>query len=308
LDQLATVRRAFAEAPYMDGGATLRIALLRGPSPRLVLAGHEGAIDGLGLVALLGVVLGDSVTSGARGVGDASPRGSVLLSAAGRIVEAFCYPPARVARSGSSEVGEHLVARTAPRLTGGTAQLMAAALRAVAAWNRERGVRSRRLVLAIGASHRAGGQIGVGYDAAWFRLRLKTGTDVEARRALDTADPRPVPPPVESGAVLTTANRVLSRRLGSTLLVSNLGPLAGPPSLLSTVFYPVAYGRSGVALGALTLGDVTTLGLRARGRDFGVPDVESLADSMVREIAAGDASDGHQSAPTGIPRSVSLGG
>jgi len=78
---------------------------------------------------------------------------------------------------------------------------------------------------------------------------------------------------------LAPVAKVLSARMGSTLLVSNLGLLRGPPGLGSVEFYPVAHGRSGVALGAASVGDRTVLTLRARRRDF---DEEDLRDLLTR--------------------------
>ena len=78
------------------------------------------------------------------------------------------------------------------------------------------------------------------------------------------------------------ATRLLSRRLGSTLLVSHLGALH-VPGAVGAAFHPVSGGGSGVSLGAVALDDATTLTLRARGRQHGRAELAALlADVAAR--------------------------
>ena len=49
-------------------------------------------------------------------------------------------------------------------------------------------------------------------------------------------------------------------------------------------FYPVASGRSGVAFGAATLADTTTITVRARGQDFDPAAANRLLDLVVSAL------------------------
>ena len=60
------------------------------------------------------------------------------------------------------------------------------------------------------------------------------------------------------------AQRLVAPRLGSTLLVSHLGTIDAPEEVSELAFYPVTGGGSGLALGAATTRERTTLTLRAR--------------------------------------------
>src|SRR4051794_20837591 len=64
-----TARRAELASRSYDTGALLRVAVSE-DGRRLVVGAHHGAVDGLGLVAVAGVVLGEPLRSGASGIGD----------------------------------------------------------------------------------------------------------------------------------------------------------------------------------------------------------------------------------------------
>ena len=91
---------------------------------------------------------------------------------------------------------------------------------------------------------------------------------------------------------LAAAVRLMAEQLGSSLLVSNLGVLSGPPELSSVAFFPKQYGRSPVALGAATVAGATTLSLRVRARDFRPDDAERLLTGLVAELPADARDDG----------------
>src|SRR5689334_1777775 len=50
--------RALAGVPYRTGGPALRVSLVGDPDPGVAVAAHHGVLDGLGLLALLSLVLG----------------------------------------------------------------------------------------------------------------------------------------------------------------------------------------------------------------------------------------------------------
>ena len=286
---LPRVRGAFADTPYADGGPTVRAAVCAGDPAAVVLAAHHGALDGLGLVALLGEVLGAPVRSSVRG-DHAGPReGWRPRAVASRLREALLAPPARVlpARRDRAARGDRLVAATGPAVQGGTAALVAAAVRGVRAWNAHRGAATRRPVVAVGVSRRGGANPTLAHDATWLRLRLDGAADEDAvaavlrRTTSERVGRGPVLPPPVAAAV-----RLVAEQLGSTLLVSNLGVLDGPGQLRSVAFFPKQYGRSPVALGAATVAGTATLTLRVRTRDFGPDDAERLLAGIAAELQA----------------------
>jgi hypothetical protein len=291
-DELAGVLDALAGETFAAGGSALRIALVDGPEPGVIVAAHHGALDGLGLIALLAIVIGSPVTTSARGVSAAAAgeRGFAAF-ALRRGAEAVFAPPTRIAGtapggapgSGSSE---RLAELAVPALEGGVRALTAAAARAVIAFNRDHGRPAPRVTIAIGASERSGSDPTLEHRGAWMRLAAGDGSDGSLERALRDARPLPVGPsrPRFAG-VGRLAAAVLSRRLGSTLLVSNLGAVAGPQALRSIAFYPVTHGHRAVALGAATVGERTVLTLRGEARDFDRATLESLLAEIAAELA-----------------------
>jgi hypothetical protein len=286
---LPRIRSAFADTPYVEGGPTVRAAVTGGDHAAVVLAAHHGALDGLGLVALLGWVLGGPVTSSVRGVISPPDERWRPAALAHRLREAVFTPPARVQppRRDRRVRGDRLVAATGPLLRGGTPALVAAAARGVRAWNQARGGPTRRPVVAVGISRRSGAEPTLAHEATWLRLRLDGADDetavaaVLARTPAERVGRAPILP-----RPLAVAARLVAEQLGSSLLVSNLGVLSGPPELSSVAFFPKQYGRSAVALGAATVAGTTTLSLRVRARDFGDADAERLLAEVVAELAA----------------------
>lgn len=295
-------RAEFADRPYAEPGPVLRVALVDGDPPSVLVAAHHGALDGLGLLALLGVALGTPFGSSVRGLGPRRPPLPFLASAALRAAEALVAPPLRVhpapgsapgPRSGRARgrergrPGDHLLATGLPIGRVGTAGAVLAAAEAVRAWNRTRGAAGRgRMVVAVGASRRAGAGLELEERSAYLRIRVGAGDDEEAVRALlAAARPEPAAPAGRAAGVLALPAGLmasaLSSRLGSTLLVSNLGSVHGPEGVRSVAFHPVAHGRSGVAVGLATVGDAATVTLRARRSDFG----PEAAAALLREVA-----------------------
>lgn len=256
----------FADEPYRDGASLVRVAV--GPDEHgadtVVVAAHHGAVDGLGLLAILGAVVGGPVTSSARGIGDRRPLTSWEASAARRVAEAVVAPPVRIAprRGTRGARGDVLLASSVPAARAGSAELIVAATRATTAWNRA----ARPVVAAVGLSRRSGARLTPEPAAAFSRLRVPADADVDAVRALLAAQPpEPTPPPGGPGSSLLAT--VLATRLGATFLTSNLGVVDGP-GLRSVAFHPVASGRSGVAIGLASTAGATTVTLRARRASF----------------------------------------
>ncbi|VVJ16126.1 Uncharacterised protein [Amycolatopsis camponoti] len=274
-DDLPATRDRFASAPYERTAPLLRVAV--GESTLLVAA-HHGALDGLGLLSLLGILLDVPVSSRAKGIGERTGGKPFALSAVQRLAEALFAPPGRITPDRRTEAaGDVFAARHEPRLRLGAAGFVAAAARATEAWNRAHGARTARVVAALGASWRSGAAPEPVHDSAFFRLRLRPGADVAA--VLGNQPPEP-DFPARSSRLARLGTRVLASRLGSTFLVSNLGVVSTGDTVRSLAFYPAASGRSGVAFGAATTGGTTTLTVRARRKDFDAAAAGRLLDEF----------------------------
>lgn len=280
---------AQANSPYAGQVPLLRVLLGGGPERHVAVAGHHAAVDGLGLVALLGLVLGSPVSSSVRGLGPG--RGARRLGAryaAGRLLEGVFVPPTRIAPEHRRRTpGDHLVRRKVAPTAVDTAELIAAAARAVRAWNERRGRPVRRVVVAVGASRRSGERPDLAERSAYFRLRIGDPRPDTIRRALQAASPEPAPTgPAGIVSIGARLARPMARRLGSTLLVSNLGQLSTPAPVRSAAFFPAAHGRSGVSLGSATVGGATVLTLRARRAGFSRAGAIELLDLLVGFLPA----------------------
>ncbi|MGW4526748.1 hypothetical protein [Amycolatopsis sp. NPDC004378] len=272
---LAAVRDRFASAPYERFAPLLRVAA--GESTLLVAA-HHGALDGLGLLSLLGILLDVPVSSAATGIGERAGGKPFALSALQRLAEALFAPPGRITPDRRGEAaGDVFAARHEARLRLGAAGFVAAAARATERWNHAHGTRAARVVAALGASWRSGAAPEPVHDSAFFRLRLRPGADVAAILAAQEPEPDF---PARSSRLARLGTRLLASRLGSTFLVSNLGLVSTGDTVRSLAFYPAASGRSGVAFGAATTGETTTVTVRARRRDFDAAAAGRLLDEF----------------------------
>lgn len=276
----------------------LRARLVRDPrtvlavgvvKDRLVVVGHHSRVDGLGLLGLLGIALGDPPVSAARGTGDRGPAGFGSAAALRRLGSALLRPPAAVVASApSGKDSGSGDAYAALRLTAAaaTADLAVAARAALPVTGS-----ARPFTLAVGASRRTGERPEVVDDSALLRLGdIRARTTDEIQDALRVS--RPEPPPVY-GSTLTAAVaalglRVLAPRLGSTLLLSHLGrvELHGVHDL---EFHPVTGGGSGLALGAVTLDGRTTITLRGRSHRHSAAGLAAMLEAIAAELP-GDAS------------------
>lgn len=230
---------------------------------RITIAADHHRVDGLGLLGVLGALLGQDVTSNARGLGDRPPR-PFVRSAAERLREAAIAPPEPVAFTGTRRPGPDGLSTQAAAGPIGNGALVAAAISAVRRWNRAHGAPDAPLAVAVGASRRSGSAPTIEDASAYLRLRAEAElTAAEVSALLNSAAPEPGADQIPSSGGLGRLAARVSRRLGSTLLVSHLGTVRAP-GVLSLAFAPVTGGRSGVSLGAVTLHGTTTLTLRSR--------------------------------------------
>ncbi len=294
-NELPATRDRFAEAPYERGAPLLRVAAGT-DEPVVLIAAHHGALDGLGLLAVLGLLLDVPISSAAKGIGTRTADRSFLTSAFQRLAEALFTPPARITpeRAGSG-VGDVFSARNLPRARLGSSALAAAAANLTETWNARRGKKTARVVAAVGASWRGGAVPEPEHDSAFFRLRLgRNPVAADVGALLATQPPEP-DFPARSSRIARLGTRLLASRLGSTYLVSNLGIVSTADAVASIAFYPAASGRSGVAFGAVTVGGTSTVTVRARRKDFDDAAAAGLADGIVEALRRQDPGmgDGH---------------
>jgi hypothetical protein len=267
VDHVDDVREEFASRLYDGREPLVRVGLASGaagPAPTLLLAAHHGAVDGLGLLALLGAAVDGSVRTSVVGTRDRAIARSFTLAAARRVGEALFSPPTRVrAMPGRDAAGEVLLAARLPRSRVGTAAATAVAAAVVRDWN---GGRRGRVVAAIGASRRDGDDLTPEHRAAYLRLRLPPHADRASVRAmLENQRLEPDFPPSRN-VVVRLGSRALARRLGATFLVSNVGAVEIGEPVTSLAFFPQPSGPAGLAVGVVSTGAATSLTVRARRR------------------------------------------
>lgn len=293
--ELPATRDRFAEAPYERGAPLLRVAVGT-DEPVVLIAAHHGALDGLGLLAVLGLALDVPISSAAKGIGTRTADRSFLASAFQRLAEALFAPPARIAPERAERgQGDVFSARNLPRSRLGSSAFAAAAANLTESWNSRHGKKTARVVAAVGASWRGGAAPEPEHDSAFFRLRLGRKPVAAEVGALLAARPPEPDFPARSSRIARLGTRLLASRLGSTYLVSNLGLVSAADAVTSIAFYPAASGRSGVAFGAATVGGTSTVTVRARRKDFDDAAVAGLADGIVEALRRQDPGmgDGH---------------
>jgi hypothetical protein len=255
----------------------------------LVLSAHHGAVDGLGLLRVLEGLGLAPVHSTARGVGDRPAAHGVLGTVGRRLGEAAFRPPAAVSLTPPAvpDSGDVMV-DTEVAGSFRTAAVIHAAVQAVAQHEAIRGVKVRRVAVAVGATSDPAPE-GAAIDDRSALLRLVDverldllGIEQALREAPVQSPPvvrraRPWTPIVDR--VSTTGMRVLARRLGSTLLVSHLGEVSAP-HLDRIAFHPVTAGGTGLSLGVVGHRGRTVLSLRARASDWDADGLEQLLEAV----------------------------
>jgi hypothetical protein len=250
--------------------APLRVVVGHG-GMRLAVAGHHAAFDGQDLL-----VLTDALTGGPLPAAAPTPPADAPMPAGAPagIARRLLRPADRVAPSPDA-AGETMVARdvvvVGPDVT---ARLAAAAVAAAARHNQTRGAPWRRVAVSLGV----GGPPAFGNRATYRRVDVSPSVDVVAAVAGALRD-RAEPPELLRAPRFGRLLGPVAARLSDSLLVSNLGRHdVGAVTRLE--FYPVARGRSAVAVGAVGLtGGPTTLTLRAR--DLTIDDARALLDDVV---------------------------
>jgi hypothetical protein len=277
----AALLDTFANLPYSDTGPLLRVGLSE-DGLDLVIAAHHGVVDGLGLLGVASSLLDRPVTSTARGIARESEPSGFVRRSVHRLIEALLDPPGRVRgdRGGSRrDDGDWLECRPVDARGLGSPALVAA----VVDLTRKVGTTRRRgLVVAMGLSRRPGTPVPEpDRDTAYVRLHSDHVRSVqEARRLIAATSPEPAFPVTDGAGAWPRLVRLLSGRLGATLLVSNLGLVEGS-GVTEARFWPVPSGPAGVCLGLASTATGATLTVRARRAWFSQAAVERLASVAV---------------------------
>lgn len=243
-----------------------------------VAADHDHA-DGLGLLRILDALVEGGVGSDARGVAD---RPAARGARRARLREVLLDPPARLTPPGGPTADRSHQPIVEADVAGSrrAADLVHAVARVGA-----RHARGRQVAVAVGAGRPSTDRV-IRDDSALLRLTGVERLDRDAvAAALRTA---PLQPPASDGTggtrlAATAALRLLGPRLGSTFLVSHLGRVTAP-AVADLRFAPVT-GSGGLALGALTLDDVTRLTLRAAGNGWDAARLDGVLAEIVVELS-----------------------
>lgn len=276
-----------ADRPYGDHDSLLRVALSE-DGRTLVVAAHHGAVDGLGMLGVASALTGLDLSSSARGVTRDAQPDNFLRRSVVRVGEALFRPPLRLAAQAGSGAGDVLVSRTVEAARPGSAALVAAAASAVRRWNAAHpGARGGRLLVSMGLSRRPGTPVpSPDRDTAYVRLAAdRVTTTAGAAAVLAATEPEPAFPETDGGGLAPRVMRLLANRLGSTVLVSNLGRIADP-GVAELRFWPVASGPAGFAIGLASAAEVTTVTVRLRGRWFVAEAAERVADLVAAELVS----------------------
>jgi len=274
-----SARRAELATAGYDGGALLRIAV-RQDGRRLAVGAHHGAVDGLGLVAVAAVALGQPLHTRARGIGPRPSRVGFLRSSLRRLGEALTDPPPRFDGTGEPSPQEDLSEVTRPLVRRGTAHLAVAAAETFGG----RGHDGRPL-LVVGASRRTGTVPEADRQTAYLRLRVPIGADPgEVRRALAAVDPEPDFPASSVRGFGPRVTHLMRGRLGATALLSNLGRIEGPVDPIA--MFPACSGPRAVAIGLASTPSTTTLSLRTRRADFTAAEHARLLSDLAARFFA----------------------
>lgn len=263
----------FCSTPYAPGGPAYRVAV---SGSTVLVAIHHGVADGLGLLGLLGELTGRTIRSSARGLPERVEYGRRPPG----LLQKLARPSGRLERGGGA----------AESITRLSVEIERPLTEWVSATCRELGPRldGKRLPLrvAVGASHRPGSYPVIEDRSAFLEIEPEPPYAGEELSVLlrDTR-PRTVAgtPALAPPAALM---RVVGARLGPTVLVSSLAQVSDEGGTLGEIaFFPVAYGRSGLAVGLASVNGLTSVSLRSANGNLGRGELEAILAGILESIA-----------------------
>lgn len=287
-EQWSARRESSASAPFGDDARLVRL-LVDSTRSRFFVTAHHGVCDGLGLIALMNVLTGRDLVSGARGVGEMPAQQNFLVSSVLRLAEAVFAPPTRFSGTPSTQPSGTPERMTqadgvAGRVNGA---LVSAALLAVHdRWPRRRSSGGRRFLTVMGASRREQGTSEPDRQTAYLRIPLRAGwSRTEVEDAVKAAVPEPDFPETSARGIGPLITRTLKNRLGYTVNVSNLGRVSGT-GLASMAMFPAVNGPQAVGVGLVSTDHGATISLRTRRTEFSDAEIESLLQQVLAELRA----------------------
>jgi hypothetical protein len=257
----------------LDSEAPVRVLI--GAANRVAVAAHHAAFDGLSVLTLLRLLAGQSPVLTTM----SAPKEKTSLPHASGAVARLLRPADRIAPSTRERVVETGAWRAvALQGTGVTGRLAAAVAGAVAAHNSAVAAPWRRIGISVGL----GGPPGIGNHATYRRVDLDRGADVTAAVSAAIKSDDAAPSELRWAPLALRLLAPVVARLGDSFLVSNLGR-QDLTDLSDVIFFPVARGRSAVALGAVAgENGAGTVSLRARHLDS--IDAETLLDVVIEHL------------------------
>ncbi len=281
-----------ANAPYTEGAPLVRVMV--GPRS-VVVAGHHAALDGLGLIAVLGLVVEEDLGTTSRGIRGIRAAGVVrrLVYPVARLGEALIRPPVAISsHAGAGMPGDRRPRRRSGRGSGPPAW-----------WPQPPGqfddgtptAEARPPGWSSRSAHQCDRGASHGGEGGGVVSCRGAGGDHRSGCA-------PVAPASRPGACawcLGPPSRARVRcddEIGTPYGVDRArvepGSLVPEDAVGAAEFYPSAHGRSGVAIGAIRAGGRTTLTIRARRLDFTDEEAARFLELVADLVVASSAGPG----------------
>lgn len=262
----------------LEDGPPVRIVVSRDET-RIALVAHHAALDGRAAVILLRALLTGRMPSERDEMAGAPPDpgpGSDRRALMRRLLR----PVDRVPPSRHPPARDSLAVRVLPPGRLIVARIAAAGIAAIGDRCRDMGWPWRRVGLSIPVG---GATNGIANVATYRRIDLRPGENT--RHAINRAiKSGPLPRELVRAPRTPRLLSPISDRLSDSLLVANHGTYK-LPGISQLAVFPVARGRSAVALGsaAVESGDLT---LSLRARDLSPSDAEDLLERTIERLEA----------------------
>jgi hypothetical protein len=266
---------SFCSTSYAPGGPAYRVAV---SGSTILVAVHHGVADGLGLLGLLGELTGRTIRSSARGLPERPGYGR----RAPGLLRKLTRPSGRPERRGGAGAGGTIVSLSA-EIDRPLTEWISASCRELVPRLDGTGAPLR---VAVGASLRPGSTPVIEDRSAFLEIEPEApyaGEEISA--LLRNTQPKTVvgTPALAPPAALM---RMAGARLGPTILVSSLAAVTDEEGTLREVaFFPVAYGRSGLAIGLASVDGLATVSLRSANGHLGRGELQAILAGILGSVA-----------------------